>query len=70
VPVAAVPEALKAEGLTLPVLSLGLPDAFIEHGDPAKLLALEGLDAAGIERSVRQRFGALLDAPGGLKVVA
>ncbi len=67
---AAVLEALQAEGLTLPVLSLGLPDAFIEHGDPAKLLALEGLDAAGIERSVRQRFGALLDAPGGLKVVA
>ncbi len=67
---AAVLEALQAEGLTLPVLSLGLPDAFIEHGDPAKLLALEGLDAAGIERSVRQRFGALMDAPGGLKVVA
>jgi len=67
---AAVLEALQTEGLTLPVLSLGLPDAFIEHGDPAKLLALEGLDAAGIERSVRQRFGALLDAPGGLKVVA
>ena len=36
----------------MPVLTLGLPDAFIEHGDPAKLLALCGLDAAGIEQSV------------------
>ena len=44
------------------LLQLGLPDQFIEHGDPAKLLALQGLDAAGIERSVRQRFGAELDA--------
>ncbi len=53
---AAVSEALSAAGLTLPVLHLGLPDHFIEHGDPAKLLALQGLDAAGIERSIRERF--------------
>jgi 1-deoxy-D-xylulose-5-phosphate synthase len=66
----AVLEALQAEGLTLPVLTLGLSDTFIEHGDPARLLAAEGLDAAGIERSVRARFGALVDAPAGLKVVA
>ena len=66
----AVMEALQAEGLALPVLALGLPDGFIEHGDPAKLLSLQGLDAAGIERSVRERFGALLDGASGLKVVA
>ena len=66
----AVMEALQAEGFTLPVLSLGLPDVFIEHGDPAKLLALQGLVAAGIERSVRERFGVLLDGASGLKVVA
>ncbi|WP_455555956.1 1-deoxy-D-xylulose-5-phosphate synthase [Comamonas sp.] len=54
---AAVSEALAAAGMALPVLHLGLPDQFIEHGDPAKLLALQGLDAAGIERSIRQRFG-------------
>jgi len=66
----AVMEALQAEGFTLPVLSLGLPDVFIEHGDPGKLLALQGLDAAGIERSVRERFGVLLDGASGLKVVA
>jgi 1-deoxy-D-xylulose-5-phosphate synthase len=33
-----------------------LPDVFIEHGDPVKLMALQGLDAAGIEASVRARF--------------
>jgi 1-deoxy-D-xylulose-5-phosphate synthase len=53
-------EALQAEGVALPVLQLGLPDEFIEHGDPAKLLAMQGLDAHGIERAMRARFGALL----------
>ena len=52
----AVCEALNAAGVTRPVLQLGLPDVFIEHGDPAKLLALQGLDAEGIARAVRQRF--------------
>ncbi|NIC41780.1 1-deoxy-D-xylulose-5-phosphate synthase [Aquabacterium sp. A08] len=65
----AVLEALQAAGLTVPVLTLGLPDRFIEHGDPAKLLALLGLDAAGIERSVRERFGAALQAEAHLKIV-
>ncbi len=54
----AVAEALNAAGVQCPVMQLGLPDAFIEHGDPAKLLALQGLDAQGIERSIRARFGA------------
>ncbi|GAB1386517.1 1-deoxy-D-xylulose-5-phosphate synthase [Melaminivora sp.] len=53
----AVCEALNAAGITLPVLQLGLPDVFIEHGDPAKLLALQGLDEAGIARAIVQRFG-------------
>ena len=52
----AVLEALAAAGIQIPVLNLGLPDTFIEHGDPAKLLALCGLDAAGIEQSIRKRF--------------
>ncbi len=54
----AVLEALAAAGLTTPVLTLGLPDTFVEHGDPAKLLAMCGLDAAGIEQAVIKRFGA------------
>jgi 1-deoxy-D-xylulose-5-phosphate synthase len=66
----AVLEALQAEGLNLPLLQLGLPDEFIEHGDPAKLLSNVGLDAAGIERSIRQRFGDLLGGSTGLKAAA
>ena len=48
----AVGEALQTMGLLKPLLQLGLPDAFIEHGDPAKLLSMQGLDAAGIEASI------------------
>ncbi|MFZ4623668.1 MAG: 1-deoxy-D-xylulose-5-phosphate synthase [Rhodoferax sp.] len=52
----AVLEALAVAGLVRPVLQLGLSDEFIEHGDPVKLLARQGLDAAGIEAAIRQRF--------------
>ncbi|MCM2251480.1 MAG: 1-deoxy-D-xylulose-5-phosphate synthase [Ramlibacter sp.] len=66
----AVAEALQSAGVSRPVLQLGLPDRFIEHGDPAKLLALQGLDAAGIEASVRQRFADFVErTPPALKVV-
>jgi 1-deoxy-D-xylulose-5-phosphate synthase len=54
----AVLECLAAHGLAVPVLTLGLPDRFVEHGEPARLLSLCGLDAAGIEASIVQRFGA------------
>jgi 1-deoxy-D-xylulose-5-phosphate synthase len=57
----AVAEALHAAGVQTPVLMLGFKDEFVEHGDPAKLLALLGLDAEGIERSILQRFGAKLE---------
>ena len=67
----AVGEALAQAGLAVPLLQLGLRDEFIEHGDPALLLAAQGLDAAGIEASVRTRFGELLEqAKPGLKSVA
>ena len=56
----AVLEALQAASIATPVLVLGLPDTFVEHGEPAKLLAMCGLDAAGIERSILQRFAAKL----------
>ncbi len=49
----AVCEALAALRIQRRVLLLGLPDRFIEHGDPAKLLASVGLDGVGIEQSVR-----------------
>ena len=48
----AVNEALQAAGLIKPLLILGLSDQFIEHGDPVKLLAMQGLDAHGIEASI------------------
>jgi 1-deoxy-D-xylulose-5-phosphate synthase len=56
----AVAECLAAAGLGVPMLQLGLPDEFVEHGDPAKLLAMLGLDAAGIEQSIQRRFGVKL----------
>ena len=48
----AVGEALQTLGLLKPLLQLGLPDVFIEHGDHANLLAMQGLDAAGMETSI------------------
>ena len=57
----AVGEALQAAGLVRPVLHLGLPDVFIEHGDPATLLAMQGLDAPGMLASIRARFGAVIE---------
>jgi 1-deoxy-D-xylulose-5-phosphate synthase len=67
----AVGEALQAANVLKPLLSLGLADEFIEHGDPAYLLSLQGLDAAGIEASIRKRFANLLTpATPALKAVA
>ncbi len=66
----AVSEALAQAGISLPLLHLGLRDEFIEHGDPALLLARQGLDAAGIEASVRERFAPVLAAKASLKSVA
>ncbi len=58
----AVLEALQDAGVTIPVLRLGVPDVFTEHGDPVKILSSLGLDAAGIEAAVRGRFAHLLKA--------
>ncbi len=57
-------EELQRLGWQLPVLNLGLPDSWLEHGDPAQIAASLGLDAAGLLRSIRERFGALLDGGG------
>jgi 1-deoxy-D-xylulose-5-phosphate synthase len=53
-------EALEERGLVsrgLPVRRLGLPDAFVTHGDAAKQRAEMGLDAAGIARACRELVG-------------
>jgi 1-deoxy-D-xylulose-5-phosphate synthase len=52
----AVGEFLQKSNLQIPLLSLGLPDQFIEHGDPAKLMAMQGLDASGIEKAILNQW--------------
>jgi len=52
----AVAECLAQNGVAVPLLLLGLPDSFIEHGDPARMLADCGLDGAGIIASIRSRL--------------
>jgi 1-deoxy-D-xylulose-5-phosphate synthase len=52
----AVLESLQQAGKCLPVLILGLPDRFIDHGDPGIQLAHAGLNKAGIVKSIRERL--------------
>ena len=56
----AVMQALQEHQILKPVLVLGIGDQFTEHGDPVKLMAMQGLDAKGIESQVRERFASLL----------
>jgi 1-deoxy-D-xylulose-5-phosphate synthase len=57
----AIGELLAAEGLQLPLLQLGIPDRFIEHGSREGCLAAAGLDLAGLSASIEQWW--LLQAP-------
>ena len=50
----AVGEVLASEGLQLPLLQLGIPDRFIEHGSRESCLAAAGLDAASLSASVER----------------
>jgi 1-deoxy-D-xylulose-5-phosphate synthase len=52
----AVNEVLLAQHQSVPVLNLGLPDQFVEHGTREELLAQVGLDAAGILRAIQKRL--------------
>ena len=56
----AVLEALQFLDIQKPVFTLGIADAFTEHGDPVKLMAELGLDATGIRASISQKFPHLL----------
>jgi 1-deoxy-D-xylulose-5-phosphate synthase len=51
-----VAELLAAFDIAMPVLHLGLPDAFQHHASREQLLAEAGLDAAGIRASILQRW--------------
>lgn len=53
---AGVLELLAREGIDTPVLSLGLPDEFLEHASREQLLAECGLDAAGIQAAILKRW--------------
>jgi 1-deoxy-D-xylulose-5-phosphate synthase len=53
----AVAEYLAAAGLSRPLLHLGLPDRFVDHGDTAVLLAEVGLDKAGLLAAIRSHLG-------------
>jgi 1-deoxy-D-xylulose-5-phosphate synthase len=53
----AVAEALAARSIATPLLQLGLPDRFVDHGDQGQLLASVGLDKSGIVAAVRARLG-------------
>src|SRR5579872_1711488 len=50
----AVAELLASEGLQVPLLQLGIPDRFIEHGSRDTCLAAAGLDAAGLSSSIER----------------
>lgn len=56
----AVLEYLSQQNQPHPTLLLGYPDQFIDHGEQKQLHALIGLDAAGIEQKIQQRFSSLL----------
>jgi 1-deoxy-D-xylulose-5-phosphate synthase len=60
----AVIEALAADGIAVPVLNLGLPDQFVEHGDPQLLVTACGLDGEGIARAIRERLSQAGRRPG------
>jgi len=55
----AVNECLQAHALQTPVLNLGLPDRFLEHGDTATLLAQCGLNVEGMVRAITKYLSRL-----------
>jgi 1-deoxy-D-xylulose-5-phosphate synthase len=57
-----VAECFAAHGLAPPLLQLGLPDGFLDHGSREELLAQAGLDATSIESAIRARFGSFQPA--------
>ena len=58
----AVAECLAAHGITLPILHLGLPDVYLEHGSREEVLSMAGLDLPHIRDAIRTRFPRLTAA--------
>jgi 1-deoxy-D-xylulose-5-phosphate synthase len=53
----AVAELLASEGVLMPLLQLGIPDRFIEHGSRDTCLTAAGIDAAGLSSSIERWWG-------------
>ncbi|PWK82366.1 1-deoxy-D-xylulose-5-phosphate synthase [Fulvimonas soli] len=62
----AVAECLAAHGVVKPILHLGLPDAYLEHGSREEVLSMAGLDLPGIRNAIRARFPLLSAAATGV----
>ena len=52
----AVLELLAEEGINLPVLRIGLPDEFIEHGRREEMLEKHGLTGGGIYQRILKKY--------------
>ena len=65
-----IAELLADENIQLPILHLGLPDAFQHHGSREQLLAEAGLDAAGIRDAVLKRWPEVLQAQAARMVIS
>ncbi len=59
----AVNEALLRRGWSVPILNLGLPDRFLEHGRAPDMLAGAGLDGEGIAAAAAERLRSLRRRP-------
>ena len=57
----AVAECLSAHAVTLPILHIGIPDVYLEHGSREEVLSMAGLDLPGIRRSILARFPQLTE---------
>jgi len=56
-----VAECLAAHGIVKPILHLGLPDTYLEHGSREEVLTMAGLDLPSIRTAIRARFPQLAD---------
>jgi 1-deoxy-D-xylulose-5-phosphate synthase len=64
----AINELLAENNVVMPILNLGIQDQYIEHGKPDEMLEQCGLNAKGIERSIRGRLAAIEQNPANLNV--
>jgi 1-deoxy-D-xylulose-5-phosphate synthase len=63
----AVAEFFSRENLVVPMLHLGLPDAFLDHGSREELLAHSGVDKNGIRAAVLARYPQFAPKPAELR---